>query len=193
MAQTVPIKLAAVISVALCINTASVRGGDFGQQLLAANSHAEGDAKTAADHGPGKDQGGAQTNGDDRKTEKTPEEKMLARFPQPAKVGHLISLPVLDSDDSTIGYVQQVVRAPDGKICLIVPYGKRFGWARDWWPFNMGRRAVAVPIETVAILALQIDALEMTRDDFDKAPTWTAGRDQVLSLDETIKIAVARR
>ena len=118
---------------------------------------------------------------------------MAARFPQPVKVGHLIGLPVLDADDSTIGYVQQVIRSPDGKVKLILPYAKRFGWARDWWPFRRGRRPVAVPIEEVAILALQINALEMARTDFDTAPTWAAGSDQVLDEGETIKIALGRR
>jgi hypothetical protein len=184
MAQNGSIKLIAAISVAFCLNAVSVRGSDFGQPVLAANSQT---AEAA-----GGDQSGAQNKGDDKK-EKTPEEKMQARFPQPARVGHLISLPVLDYDDSTIGYVQQVVRTPDGKVRLIVPYGKRFGWARDWWPFDIGRRLVAVPIETVAILALQIDALDMVRSDFDKAPTWVAGPDQPLSPDEMVKIALARR
>jgi sporulation protein YlmC with PRC-barrel domain len=192
MAQTDPIKLIAAISVALSMNAVAVRGGDLGQSLLAANSQAGDDAKATADNQV-KDQGGAQNSGDDKKKEKSPEEKMQARFPQPVRVSHLIGLPVLDFNDSTIGYVQQVVRTPDGKIRLVVPYGKRFGWARDWWPFNMGRRPVAVPIEVVAILALQIDALDMARSDFDKAPTWVAGQDQTLPPDEMIKIAVARR
>jgi hypothetical protein len=189
MAETVPIKLIAVIAVALCINAFSAFGADFGR-VLAANSQAGNDAKTGSDN-PGADQGGVQKSGD--KKEKTPEEKMQARFPQPAKVGHLIGLPILDFDDSTIGYVQQVVRTPDGKICLIMPYGKWFGWVRNWWPFNTGRRLIAVPIETVAILALQIIALDMLRSDFDAAPTWDAAKDQALLPDETVKIALARR
>lgn len=192
MAQTVPIKLLAAISVALCMSAVPGRGGDFGQSLVAANSQAGNDANAASDN-QGKDRDDPQNSGEDKKKEKTPEEKMQARFPQPAKVSHLIGLPVLDFDDSTIGYVQQVVRTPDGKVRLIVPYGKRFGWARDWWPFNTGRRPVALPIEAVAILALQINALEMARSDFDKAPTWVAGADQPILPDEMVKIALARR
>src|SRR5262245_23208627 len=42
----------------------------------------------------------------------TPEERMRRRFPQPAKVGFLVGLPVLDYDDVTIGYVRHVVRTP---------------------------------------------------------------------------------
>jgi len=125
--------------------------------------------------------------------EPTPEQKMQARFPQPTMVGHLFGLPVLDGGDSTIGYVKEVVQAPDGKIKLIVPYAKRFGWARDSSWLAHGRRLVAVPIEAVAILALQIDALDMDRDAFDKAPTWSPGEAKQLPSNQVIKIAVQRR
>jgi hypothetical protein len=131
--------------------------------------------------------------GQDPASEPTPEQKMQARFPQPTEVGHLIGLPVLDSRDSTIGYVKEVVQDPDGKIKLIVPYAKRLGWARDGGWLTPSRRLVAVPIETVAILALQIDALDMDRDAFDKAPTWAPGSAQPLALNQAIKIAVQRR
>ena len=118
---------------------------------------------------------------------------MQAGFPQPTKVGHLIGLPVLDGDDSTIGYVKEVVKDPDGKIKLIVPYAQRFGWARDGSLFAPGRRPVAVPIETVAILARQIDALDMDRDAFDKAPTWSPDTAQPIPSNQIIRIAIQRR
>ena len=53
---------------------------------------------------------------------------MQKRFPQPVRVGDLIGLPVLDDDDSTIGYVREVARTAEGKIVLIVPYSAWFGW-----------------------------------------------------------------
>src|SRR4051794_7762761 len=66
---------------------------------------------------------------DDDKPKRLPEEIMSQRFPQPVRVGDLIGLPVLDFDDSTIGYIRQVARTPDGKIQLIVPYWYWFGWS----------------------------------------------------------------
>lgn len=126
--------------------------------------------------------------------EPTPEERMSARYPQPVRVGHLVGLPVLDSGDSTIGYVQKVVRTQDGKIQLIVPYRKHLGWAREGSVFDWGaRRPVAVPIEVVAILALQIDVLEMNRADFENAPTFAQENSKVIAPDETISIALNRR
>jgi hypothetical protein len=97
---------------------------------------------------------------------------------------------VLDWRDSTIGFIQQVVRTPAGKIQLIVPYRQRFGFIRagDW-----GRRPVAVPLEAVAILARQVNALDMSREEFDAAPTFDASRAAVISENEMISIALARR
>jgi hypothetical protein len=121
--------------------------------------------------------------------ELTPEQKMQRRFPQPVRVGDLIGLPVLDDDDSTIGYIKQVVRSPEGKIFLIVPYSARFGWART----EFGKRPVAVPIEVVALLARQLDSLDMSRDDFDEAPTWMSSQGQPIPLGEKTLIALGRR
>jgi hypothetical protein len=108
-------------------------------------------------------------------------------------VGDLIGLPVLDDQDSTIGYIREVVRTPAGKIQLVVPYGHWFGWLRTGGPFDWNRRPVGVPIETVAILGRQVDALDMSREEFDKAPTYEAGRNTALGPDEMIKIALGRR
>ena len=127
------------------------------------------------------------------KKQPTPEERMQARFPQPVKVGDLIGLPVLDGGDSTIGYVENVVKTKDGKIQLVVPYGKWFGWLRsDGW-LNAVRRPVVVPIEVVAILGRQIDALDMERTDFDHAPVWIASAAAPMAPGDMIQIAVARR
>jgi hypothetical protein len=116
--------------------------------------------------------------------EESPEAKMAKRFPQKVRVGHLIGLPLLDENDVTLGHVQKVVRSPEGKIKLIVSYSKWFGW------FG---RPVAVPIEVVAILALQIDAVDMPREDFESEPTWSQGNDIAIADDEIIRIALARR
>lgn len=123
----------------------------------------------------------------------TPEQTMNRRFPQPVRVGFLIGLPVLDWNDATIGYIQQVVRTPEGKIQLIVPYYPWFGWVTNGGFADSWRRPVAVPIETVAILARQVDALEMLRKDFDAAPTFQASQATPVPPDEHVRIAITRR
>lgn len=123
------------------------------------------------------------------KPELSPEQKMLKRFPQPVRAGDLVGLPVLDDGDSTIGYVREVARTADGKIVLIVPYSAWFGWATT----EKGKRPVAVPIETVAILARQINAVDMPRSDFDAAPTWNPAQGKALAPEEKTLIALGRR
>ena len=112
------------------------------------------------------------------------EAKFNRRFPQEVKVGHLIGMPVLDDSDVTLGYVQKVARTPKGKIELIVSYSKWFGW------FG---RPVAVPIEAVAILALQLDSVEMKPDEYAKAPTWSQGESKILPESDTVRVALGRR
>ena len=114
----------------------------------------------------------------------TPEEKMNRRFPQKVRVGDLIGLPMLDYDDRTMGRVTEVVRTSDGKIQLISTCCGYFDWSRH---------QVAVPIEAVAILARQIDVLDISREDFFKLASWNGGEGTQLGIDETIRIAIGRR
>lgn len=118
----------------------------------------------------------------------TPEERMKRRYPQPVKVGFLIGLPVLDERDLTYGYIRDVVRTAEDKILLLVPYRAWLAWA----PTDWGRKTVAVPIETVAILARQVAALDFSRDDFAAAPPYGGGGTP-LPAEEVIRIAVYRR
>ena len=126
----------------------------------------------------------AKAPADDAEENLSAEEKMARRFPQPVRVGDLIGLPLLDWDDSTIGYVRHVVRTPEGKIRLIVNQGRLFGW---------GGRLVQVPIEVVAILARQIDLLDISVEEFRAAPAWSAATTQPIPSDDMIKIALSRR
>jgi hypothetical protein len=114
----------------------------------------------------------------------SPEEKMQRRFPQPKRAGDLIGLPVLDDHDRTIGHIRHVVRTHAGKLQLIVTYGGFLGW---------GQRLVAVPIEVVAIAGLQLAALDMTRAEFDAAPSWSEGSTTPVAPDDVIRIALYRR
>ena len=130
----------------------------------------------------------------EEKKKLSPEERMQSRFPHPIRAGELIGLPVLDWDDSTIGYIQQVVRTPGGKIQLVVPYRRRLGWVRpgsllDWG----GRRLVAVPLEAVAILARQVASLDMPPEEFDSALTFVPSQAAAIPADEVISIALTRR
>jgi PRC-barrel domain len=122
------------------------------------------------------------------KADPSPEERMNQRFPQPIRAGDLIGLPVLDYDDRTIGHVRHVVRTPQGRIQLIVTQG---GWPTGW--FDWRARLVPVPIEAVAILGRQLAALDMTREEFAAAPTWSNADGEPIAPNDMIRIALTRR
>ena len=115
--------------------------------------------------------------------DETPEQRMTRRFPQPVKVSDLIGLPVYDDNQSTLGHVREVVRTPAGKIQLIVSYSPWFGW----WG-----RPFAVPIEVVGIFGQQIAALDMSRQEFAQAPTWSDAGAQPIPSTDTIRIGLTR-
>jgi hypothetical protein len=114
----------------------------------------------------------------------TPEDRMNRRFPQKVRVADLLGLALLDEDDRTLGHVEEVVRAPSGKVVLVTTYGSWFG---------LGGRRVGVPLETVAILGRHIDVLDIARADFSTLPIWQCNGATAIAPEETIRIAIARR
>jgi hypothetical protein len=169
----------------LGLRTSSGRGNEAAAPILAQDaSAADWPVKLAQAHTDKSGGGDTVKPTPAQEAEPSPEERMRRRFPQPVRVGFLVGLPVLDWQDSTIGYVQEVVRTSAGKIHLVVPFG---GW------FGRGGRPVAVPIETVAILARQIAALDWGREQFAAAPTWTGAGGEAIGPNETIRIALTRR
>ncbi len=131
----------------------------------------------------------ADTKDSNEQDDLTPEQKMQKRFPQTVRIGALIGLPLLDENDSTIGYVRQVVRDKDGKVSLIVPYRPWFGWAGVPW----GQRDVAVPIENAVILARQLNTVDLSRDDLNELDTFSSEDGMPLSENENTLIGLGRR
>jgi hypothetical protein len=69
-------------------------------------------------------------------------ERYLRRFPQPARVGDLIGLPVLDLYSRPLGNVRQVVQTHGGDIKFIVSYSWWWvAFASDISPRDPSRRA----------------------------------------------------
>jgi hypothetical protein len=115
--------------------------------------------------------------------QRTAEQRMQARYPQPARVGDLIGLPVLDDQARTLGYVREIVRTNENKIELIVDYDGFFGWHA---------RPVAVPLEVVGIAGRPISSLDMPRGEYASAPTWQNAGAQTLPADAIIRIALSQ-
>jgi hypothetical protein len=113
------------------------------------------------------------------------EERMKRRYPQPIRVGALVGARVSDNDSRTIGYVRQVIRTPQGKIDLVVDCCGLLGF---------GTRPVAVSIAVLGVFGREVASLDMPRSDYSTAPTWqSAAGDTVLSNDDMVQIALARR
>jgi hypothetical protein len=107
----------------------------------------------------------------------------LKRFPQPARVGDLIGMPVLDLNSQTLGYVQKVVQIPAGEIEFIVSYSRWWGW------FG---RPVAVPLEALGIKGGHLVSLDMQPSEYDAAPTWNDTGTTPLQVDATVRVALSR-
>jgi hypothetical protein len=110
-------------------------------------------------------------------------ERYLKRFPQPARVGDLVGLPVLDLNSSTLGYVRQIVRTSAGKIEFIVGYSWFWGWFGS---------PVAVPLEALGIEGRQLVSLNMPRSEYSAAPTWYDTAATPLPADAIVRVALAR-
>jgi hypothetical protein len=110
-------------------------------------------------------------------------ERYLKRFPQPARVGDLIGMPVLDLNSKTLGSVRRVVRNPAGEIQFIVDY--------SWWWGWFGR-PVAVPLEALGIEAGQLVSLGMSPSEYAAAPTWRDTEGTPLPDDAIVRVALSR-
>jgi hypothetical protein len=110
-------------------------------------------------------------------------ERYLKRFPQPARVGDLVGLPVLDLNSSTLGHVRQLVRTSDGNIVFIVGYSWFWGW------FG---RLIAVPLEALGIEGRQLVSRDMPRSEYAAAPTWQDAATAVLPADAIVHVALGR-
>ena len=110
-------------------------------------------------------------------------QRMSKRFPQPVRVGDLIGLPVTDLRSSTIGYVREVARTPQGDIELIVSYSPWWGWFGH---------PVAVPIEAVGIEGRQIVSMDMSPQEYAKTASWVRTNETILPEDATVSIPLSR-
>ena len=110
-------------------------------------------------------------------------ERYQKRLPQPARVGDLVGLPVLDLYSSTLGDVRQIVRTSTGKIEFIVGYSWFWGW------FG---RPVAVPLEALGIEGRHLVSLDMPRGEYATAPTWHDTTATPLPADAIVRVALSR-
>ncbi len=124
-------------------------------------------------------------NDDNNDKPQTLAEKAADRFPQPVVVGTLIHHAVLQPLESQpiLGHVEQIVRAADGTISVVVDYGGFFGF---------GARPIAVPVDAMVVSGQFMEIVEFTPDQLDKFPTYKAGADTALAADASIRVPLAK-
>jgi hypothetical protein len=113
-----------------------------------------------------------------------PNERYLKRFPQPARVGDLIGLPVLDLNSSTLGHVRQVVRTPLGEREFIIEYSRWWGW------FG---RPVAVPLEVLGLEGRQLRSFDWSPREYAVTPTWHDSGATPLPPGASVRVALGRQ
>ena len=109
-------------------------------------------------------------------------ERYLKRFPQPARVGDLVGMPVLDLYSKTLGYVRKVIRTPAGETEFIVGYSQWWGW------FG---RPIAVPLEALGMEGGHLVSLDMSPSEYAAAPTWHDTGATPLPADATVRVALS--
>ncbi len=111
-------------------------------------------------------------------------ERAARRFPQPVRVGELIGRQVLEPIEAqhVLGYVEAIVRRPDGSENMIVRFGGVLGF---------GTRLIAVPVEAVALLGEYVAIIDFTPEQLNGFPN--AGQaDPALPPDDVIRVGLAK-
>ena len=107
------------------------------------------------------------------------------RFPQPVRVGDLLERRVLQPLESqpTLGWVQAVVKEPNGVIDVVVDYG---GW------FGLFARPIAVPVDAMALLGQYMEILDFTPKQLRQFKTFDRTGTTVVPPDSVIRVGLAR-
>ncbi len=117
-----------------------------------------------------------------------PELSTLAakRFPQPVRVGDLIGRRILASRESrpVLGSVVAVIRErePADTLEIVIQRGAVLGF---------GGRLIAVPVATLGLLGNELELLDLTPEQLDDLPTFTADTAIVIAADQEIRVGLA--
>lgn len=107
------------------------------------------------------------------------------RFPQPVRVGDLLSRKVLWPLESKpgAGWVHAVVARPDGMVEIVLDYGGVLGFFT---------RRIAVPVEAMALLGEYMVVFGLTPEQLNGTPDFTATGSAPLAADARILVALAK-
>lgn len=108
------------------------------------------------------------------------------RFPQPVRAGELIGRRILEPLESrpVLGSVVAVIResAPGNTLAIVMKRGGFLGF---------GGRLIAVPAAALGLLGRELMLLDLTPQQLDELPTFTANDAGVVGADEQIHMGLA--
>jgi hypothetical protein len=112
-------------------------------------------------------------------------EASARRFPQPVRVGDLLSRRVLWPLESqpSVGRVRAVVARADGMVEIVLDYGGAFGFFT---------RQIAVPVEAMALLGQYMVVFGRTPEQLNASPDFVAAGATPLAADARISVALAK-
>ena len=107
------------------------------------------------------------------------------RFPQPVRVGDLLRREVLQPLESqpVLGRVDDVVKAADGSIDVVVDYGGVLG---------LFTRRIAVPADAMVLLGQYMEIVDFTPKQLDQFKSFDGAGATPLPRDGIIRVGLAR-
>lgn len=111
------------------------------------------------------------------------DEKFRRRFPQPVLVSDLIGRQVLDRDQGVLGRIVTLENAPSGQVQIVFSKRSLFGY---------GGPTVAIPANVAALLGQFVMVLDLSEEQIDKLPAWTAGSASPVDRNARIQMALTK-
>jgi hypothetical protein len=107
------------------------------------------------------------------------------RFPQPVRVGDLLSRKVLEPDESRplLGRVGSVVKRRDGTVAVVMQYGGVLGFFTH---------PIAVPVNAMVLVGQDMEVMEYDPDQLKKFPTFKPDGTRALPPDSIIRVALGK-
>ena len=82
-----------------------------------------------------------------------------------------------------LGHVTQVVRTDDGMVKVVVHDGGLFGF---------GGRPIAVPVEAMVLLGVEMEIVDLTPEQLDELPTYDGTGATPIAAGDTIRVGLGR-
>jgi hypothetical protein len=107
------------------------------------------------------------------------------RFPQPVRVGELLGRDVLRPVESqdVLGHVRELVRDSQGQVLVVIDFGGFFGFGS--WP-------IAVPVDAMVLLGLDMEVVAFTPDQLRHFPTFSSSGTTRVPDDAVIKVGLSK-